>query len=290
MNRVIFLLLAGAFWAVMMALLVQREVLPYLEFRDPPTYRSYLRTIREPEVSTQSILMSGSPAGSIETLVFPKEDGSAEIRTWIKFDAPDAPSKDRTLWMASRTRVDSDQRLLRYDARAMQGGIPITLSAVRNGDKARMEVRALIFHRIWEVPFDNDAILSDGFLPYFGGRLAVGKKWRVKNLDWKQFGGGDPNRVATSDLFATVEERKTVQIQGKPMVCYEIVFRRAPTRDEDAISHIVYVNESGVVVATTLFFGKFVFDVRLSEKRSLTRMEAESYRPSMRFPAGFAEP
>lgn len=289
MNRLVFLLIAGSFWAVMMALLVQREVLPYLEFRDPPSYRSYLKSVTHPELTRQAIFMSGRPGGEIETVVVPHPNGTAELRSYVRFELPDVPGDDKNLWMASRTQVDRDRRLIRYDLRALGSGVPMMMAAVRMGQKVRIEMSALLFRRAFETPFDNDAVFTDGFLPYFGGKLSVGKKWRVKSLDIRN-AGGDTAGISAPDLFATVEERKNINVNGEPMSCYEVVFRRTPTRDEDAISHVVYVNEGGTVVMTTLFFGRYVYHIYLVEKRTLTYGEAEKWRPSIRLPAGFQEP
>jgi hypothetical protein len=289
MNRVIFLLLAGVFWAVMTALLFQREILPYLEFQDPPSYRSFLRNITEPELSRQNILMSGKPVGEIETVVLPSRDGSFEIRSWVRFELPDG----KVTTIATRRHIDRAYRMIRETTRTRILGIDAISTVERTGEKMRLqiEVPALKYtNTINDLPFEKDEMLADPFVPYYGGKLSVGKKWKVKTLDATGSSPSMDMKVATTDLYATVEERKRIRYQGKEIDCYEVVFRKRPTKDEDAISHIVYVNDSGVTIASTLFLGKFVYDIRLVEKRPLTADEAADWKTTVPLPAGFTQP
>ncbi|MBI2901756.1 MAG: hypothetical protein HYY17_16345 [Planctomycetes bacterium] len=294
MGRALFLLGAGCFWAVMMAQLVRREVLPYFEFRDPPSYRSYLRTVSNPEVTKFAVTMSGAPVGEIESVVLPESDGGAQLREWVRLEMPDAKGDKKTLVLASRTTLGTDRRFLRYDSRAtlVELPVPVSFVAVRNGNRMRVTLDAKFFRRdVDDIPFDDDAMLSDGIVPYFGGRLSVGKKWRVKTLDMRGVGaGGDAGRVSTTDLYATVEERETILYQGRHVTCHKVFFRRRPTQDEEAMSHIVYVNDSGVVLAITLFVGRYVLDVRLADKRALPYEEARDWKTTVAMPAGFQQP
>lgn len=296
MNRVTFLLLAGIFWAIMTALLVQREILPYLEFQDPPSYRSFLRGIAEPEFTHQKIYMSGKEVGEIETLIVPRADGTFEIRSWARFEMPDlpAPIPDKNVYSASRTEIDRSYLMSRQISRTQVLGLSMTAQAQRTGEKMRLTVDVPLLGKpkVYDnLDFAKDEMLADPFVPYFGGKLSVGKKWKAKTLDVTSVSPStDLSKIGANDLYATVEERKRIRYQGKEVDCYEVVFRKRPTPDEDAISHIVYVNDSGVVIQTTLFLGKFVYNICLLDKRSISADQASTWKTSIEFPPGFKQP
>jgi hypothetical protein len=237
--------------------------------------------------------MAATKVGEVESLAIPNPDGTFELRSRMRFQMHDRSGllPDPTIRLAAKTEVDRDFQMRRYDLRGMMSGVKFSMQAERKGDRMRLAVDFLLFRKTMEdLPFEEDTVLSDGFMPYFGGRLGVGKKWKVKTLDVKKLGGGAaPDAFGASDLFATVEERKRVSFQGRDVTAYEVVVRKGPT-PTDPISHVVLVDEAGTVLVTTLYLGEFVYEIRLEEKRSLSPEEARNWKWGVALPSGLEPP
>jgi hypothetical protein len=291
MKRTLFLLVTGCFWAVMTALLVRREILPYFEFQEPPSYRSYLRGVNEPEITRYVILMSTTHVGDIENLVVPNPDGTYRMRSRTRWELPDAllPGADKNLYLATRTDVDGRYQLVESALSGSLQGLPFHMLAVRRADKMRLTVDLTFFRETYDnLPYEEDSVMSDGIVPYYGGRLKVGKKWRVKTLDVKGIGPSSRG-FSASDLYATVEGRTNRIHNDTPVPCYEVVFRKGATKDAP-VSHIAYVDDEGRVLSTLLFLGKWVYEVRFLEKRTLTADEAKNYQWGVQLPGRLRDP
>src|SRR5688500_6019988 len=110
MNRHVWLLVSGSAWAVMMFFLFQREVRPYFEYRQPPTYQSIFRDKKKAEVQKRAVYFAESRIGTAESLSEPLENGGHRMRSRLlmamrPFGAPTLG--DDRAYMTSEFRLDS---------------------------------------------------------------------------------------------------------------------------------------------------------------------------------------
>ena len=57
------------FWAVMIGLLIDREIVPYFEYQSSPSYQTMLAKVEEPTYRRYEVFMGGTRIGDAEELV-----------------------------------------------------------------------------------------------------------------------------------------------------------------------------------------------------------------------------
>ncbi len=273
-KRTWILFLTGTGWAVMMSLLVQREVLPYFEFQAPPSYRTWLAKKDRAEATRYRIYQADHNVGQMETLVLPNEDGSAHMESRLQFQM-----MGQEIVMSTEVEIDQGQQLKSFQMNGKFATLPIWIQATRFGRKLKVAYNLSFLKKgKEEIDFPRDTMLTGGFMPVLdGGNLDVGKKWRVKSLPiGEMLGGQNMGAFASSDLYATVEARREIRFQGKDLPAYEVVIRKGPAEDA-RISHRIFIGEDGTPLRTVFKTGKTEYEIRLDHVQQMTPADAKNW-------------
>ncbi len=169
---------------------------------------------------------------------------------------------------ASTINVDSAFQLSDFTMRTNVMGMPLTVKGRRNGDRLTMNYGDLpIKGAPAEIEFPRDMTLADSFMPYAGGaRLGVGKKWLVQTLEMSLKG------PVPAKAFARVERKESTRWRGKDVQCYVVEIRKR--ENDELASHMLWVNDDGVVLVEQMSFDKLLYTIVLDEKRTITPDEA----------------
>lgn len=288
--RNVWLLATGVVWAAMMGVLVHREILPYYEFQQAPSYRARLRDRTAPEVERRAVYFATGrdPIGRSETLVEPLPEGGAWLRSrfTLRMSAftPVALVEDQ-LTMSSDVRVDADYQLAEFRLQARIQGMPIRVEARREGTKLRASYNLSLLgkgERVLELP--PDATISDNFLPFVGGgRLEVGKKWRLRILDLSSLASGR-QEMGFTEMYATVVAREVVSTGGRDVPAWKVTVQEQPNDEPEKWAYQLWVDEAGTVVQQLMKINRLPCTIVLEEKRELTAEQAKSFRWSIDLP------
>jgi hypothetical protein len=286
--RKLFFLVTGTFWAVMMASLVRMEILPYLEYQEPPSYRTLLQGRREAELLRRTVWLGRTCIGSIDTLTQPLPNGAYTIHTRSDIDvAPmlEEPLRrqiaDGRLRLLSMFTVDPAFQLdgFQMDGRFM---IPFTVQGTRLGPKLTVQYDLVLARGQRTVDYPRDAVLADSLNPHLGGgRLSIGKRWKIQMVDLGALVSPlqNPQEVTFKPVYATVEERESILWQGRQTPTMRVDIRRTPT--EELPSFRLWVDEAGKVLVEEMVMLQFPLRVVLEEVRTPGAGEAADVRRSM---------
>lgn len=266
------MLATGAVWAVMMSALLKREVLPYFAYQAPPTYRGLLQTRVEPERTRAAIHLGRDKRGAIDTLIEPQMDGSFRWRSVAEFEAA-VPTPGRTellnvpVSFRSEVVIDATYQLARFrwDLRSFFHG---WVRGRRTGNRLRIEyeVEAMgsrLAGGAQEMDFPEDTMVGDVFQPYLGGgRLYVGKKWKIATIELHHTGF----RLGT--LYAAVTAREVFRVRFRDLIGFRVEVRRKPS-DEVLPALILHCQEDGTAVKQKVTFENLEYVVTVEEKKSL---------------------
>jgi hypothetical protein len=284
MNRHLWLLVTGCGWAVMMYFLFDREIRPYFEYQQPPTYRTRLQTVRQPEVERRTMLFADRKIGETESLVEPLPQGGHLMRSRVLMNVkafyPNLKLPDDRAYLASEVRVDAAFQMAEFRMDARLQGIPVQIRGDRQGDRLRVAYNLILFKGDRLVEFPRDATLSDSFLPYQGGaRLTEGKKWKMKVVDLNNLiSMNRQEQLAFTERYATVEGREVVPLDGGERPAWKVVVRELPTDEGEKWMYQLWIDDGGTVVKQAMKYEKLVCEILLQEKRSLSAEEAQGYR------------
>ncbi len=282
MNRLAWLLVSGCFWAVMMSLLFEREIRPYFEYRQPPSYRTLLKRKAEPEMERRTIYFGKERMGETERLTEPLSPAGHRLRSRVAMDLrllmPMAILADTRTCMASEVQVDEEYRLSRFDVEGGLRGLDLSIRGKREGEKLKVAYNLTILKGEQVLDFPPDATLADYFMPFEGGTgLAVGKKWKSRMLDLENLvslkGKGE---LSFTEVYAIVVDREILRSRGREVYAYKVEVRRDPTQPMP--SYTLWVDEQGIVVKQEMKINKLVCVILLEERRTLTPQEAADYR------------
>jgi hypothetical protein len=291
MNRLVLLLVSGCLWAAMMFALFDREIRPYFEYQQPPTYRMMLRDKRHPEMQRRFIYLAAQKIGDVESLLVPLPAGGCVMKTrflmhmqpFLAMKLPD----DRT-YVSSEVRVDDTFQLSKFDMRVSILGMPISLAGERRGDKLHVKSDLLLPGMGGEsiVDFPRDAILSDNFLPYQGGaRLTEGKKWRIRMIEFDNLlSFGKPKDLGFRDVYAVVVGREPVEHRGRDVSAFKVDVRKNANDERETYS--LWVDDQGTVLKQLTMINKLACTIVLDESRVLEVGEASVYEWTVLPPRG----
>ncbi len=283
MNRHLWLLVSGCGWAVMMYFLFEREIRPYFEYQQPPTYRTRLQAVREPEVERRAITFAGTNIGQTESVTEPLPQGGylmkSRVLMSVKAFHPNLKLPDDRAYLSTEVRVDAAFQLAEFRMEARLQGVPVTIRGDRQGDRLRVAYNLLLFKGDRLVEFPRDATLSDNFLPYQGGaRLGEGKKWKMKVVDLNNLiSMNRQEQMAFTERFATVEAREVVDVEGRPRPAWKVVVRELPNDEHEKWMYQIWVDDEGTVVKQAMKYEKLVCDILLEERRKLSAEELQGH-------------
>lgn len=283
MPRILFLTGSGVFWAVVMAALVRREFLPYLEYQAPPTYQSLLQGRKEPSVVSRGAFFGRERIGSMETVTEIDPGGGYLVRSRASLVIPrmqGLPVSRMPMEVDSEMKIDARYRLSAFHSNFSVAGMKMKAKGKREGADLLVEYSMPLFGETKErIPdFPDDLTLSaDQFSPYAGGgRLWVGKKWKVKAIRANLTG---ENKVVLTDAYAEVLSRESrvwkegwveghlVQIKWEPDPQHE----RTP-------DYSLFVDDGGRILEQSMKFHDRLLMFILEDERMLTPAEAREWR------------
>ena len=268
-----------------MALLFEREIRPYFEFQRPPSYESVLREKKHPEVQRRVVYFTDNrnKIGECETLIEPQEGGGASLRTrFLMGMSTFTPIKlpDDKVFLMSEFKVDKAYQLTEFKMDCRFQGIPLTLKGQRQGEKVFVTYNLVLTKgdRLVELP--PDAMLSDSFLPYLGGRgLEEGKKWRIRLVDLSGLlTMGKGQELSFTEMFATVEGREVIRAGAREVPCWKVSVREQASDDQEKWAYQLWVDEKGTVVQQLMKINRLPCTVVLEEQRILTPEAARAHR------------
>lgn len=291
MNRLSWLLLSGCLWAAMMFLLFEREIRPYFEYQQPPSYRQMFRDRREAEVQRRSIHLGAQKIGEAETLTEPLPEGGFRMTSRVllrtRMLAP-TPLPDDRSFISSTLLVDSSYQLARFGLEVRYQGIRIDAAGRREGETLRLTYDANLLVRRFQgeqvVDLPKDATLTDTFLPYQGGaRLTVGKKWKMRVLDLENlFSLKGKRELSFTEVYATVVGREPVKSRGRDVLSFKIEVRKNPT--DELAAYSIWVDEEGTVLRQEWTEKGYPCSMVLEERRRLAPSQGASYEWNVRPP------
>lgn len=260
------------FWAVMIGLLIDREIVPYFEYQSSPSYQTMLAKVEEPTYRRYEVFMGGTRIGDAEELVAFESGPLYVIENRIRFDLSSL-SKNLfggvRLLINARTEVNLTFELERFRSTMSLGpGLRMLTNAYREGDRLEITYRGLGLNGSKQMDFPSGMMLVHNFVPYQGNRyLAVGQKWRIQMIEFNWL-GQEPGFVSA---YVSVEERQTRIWQGREEDVYRVEIRRKPT--EERVDYSAWVMRDGTVLESLTTFGRIEVTTRLVEQRILTEEE-----------------
>lgn len=283
--RHLWLLGGGLAWAVMMALLFQREILPYFEYQQPPGYASVLRDKRQPELQRRVVYFTEGRAriGEAETLIEPLEAGGASLKSrFLMGMSTFTPIKlpDDKVFVESTFKVDPGYRLSEFSMICRFQGLPLTVKGNRQGEKLHVSYNLVLAKGDRLVDLPPDAMLSDNFLPHLGGRgLEAGKKWRIRMVDLSGLvTSGRTRELSLTEMYATVEGREVIRAGAREVPCWKVSVREHANDDPEKWAYQLWVDEKGTVVQQLMKINKLPCVVVLEEQRVLTPEALAAHR------------
>ena len=283
--RHLWLLLTGLLWAAMMSLLVDREIRPYFEYQRPPSYEAVLAGRTKAEVQRRVIYFTEgrTKIGESETLIEPLEGGGASLRSRFSmkmsaFTTVKLPEDH--VYLTSDFAVDGKYQLSAFKMDCRFQGFPITLKGQRQDEKLLVNYNLVLARGEKLVGLPPDAMLSDSFLPYLGGRgLSEGKKWRIRMVDLSSLVTmGKNQELAFSEVFAVVEGREVIRAGNRDLPCWKVTVREQANDEPEKWAYRLWVDEKGTVIQQMMKVNRLPCTIVLEEQRTLTPEAAKTHR------------
>lgn len=281
MSRASILLVLGVFWAVMMTALVRRELVPYLDYQAPPTYRTLLWSRSEPFLIHRRVFYGVRPVGEMDTMTVPRADGTYQILNRTTMDLRELPGSagvppamaEMRMDLTSEIRVGSDFRLSEFRLHTRSLGLAIEVKGVREGKGLRVTYRfPFAKGEEWMEDFPDDTVLSDDQLPFpGGGKLTIGKKWKTTTARPNPLG---KQKLVFEDAYAEVIDREAFYWKEEMVDAYRVQIRKTPDPDHSRTPDFdLYVDPSGRILEQRMKYSGQQLRVVLEEERTLTAEE-----------------
>lgn len=262
-------MVTGVVWALMMAALVSREVIPYLEYQGAPTYRAIVPTSRRCELIRRGIYEGPTDRiGESTTLLFPADRGAMEIVTKFQMAMSRIPQLGRIeVSMRSDLRIDATYQLesFRFGGRVL---LPIQVEGRREEERLRYTASFGGIQREGSLPFERGMTLAGSTLPQHAiGRPRPGMRWTPHMIDFDLTQG-----LKISKIYASiVDETSTIVLQGREISCHQIQFRRDPTKELYFAQ--LWVDDNGNVLREQFEAFGYPYRIDLEERREISPEE-----------------
>ncbi len=280
MNRLFWLLVSGCLWAVMMYLLFDREILPYFEYQQPPSYRTLLRGRKDAEIQFRRIRLGTQNIGEAESVTDPLPTGGYAMTTRLTMRMQPLTGMtlpDDRVYMSSTVRVDPLYQLTQFTIDGRMLGGRMKVQGERVGERLRVEYDLILFKGDRFLDFPRDATLADNFIPYAGGaKLTEGKKWRMRLLDFDNIVSPKPNEeLSFTEVYAVVVGREILDLDGKTAPTFRVEVRKNPS--DPAPAYTLWVDDAGTVLQQTMKINKLLCTVVLEDHRRVAAEEVRAY-------------
>lgn len=277
MRWTLTLIASAIFWSVMTVLLVRREIIPYFTYEDAPSYRTVVDTAELPEVRQYKILFGQEEIGQVETRLRKRPDLGPDLpffqlETLMRLDLGRAArGLGGVSTVYTSLLIDPGYQLHSFRSVGLVLGERVRVEGRREDDRLTLTVQALGSEMTEVIDWPRNMTIADSFLPVPGGsKLTIGKKWKPYIMDFDFFAGG----VKRVPMFASVEERERIIVEGREYDTYRVDVKRRP--DPDAMPDFrAWVLRDGTVIKETLALGPF--NVELVLVKRLREADAEHF-------------
>jgi hypothetical protein len=184
-----------AFWAVTMALLIERDVLPHWKLGHRPDFRAVSKVAPTAEPVRWSIWYSDQRVGRVQTQWLAKSDESILYRSEMELDPipfipPLGIASAEKLRCESTFHITADRNLRSFEILIFWGDSKPTVTAQGNLEGDIMKVRFRTGGLVHDEQFyyEPHSLMTSSLAPIDKlPNLAVGQKWqhRVMNPLWK---------------------------------------------------------------------------------------------------------
>lgn len=268
MSKLTFLGAVSVLWLFMNYLLYQKEISPFLEYEEPPSYEAILKDKRSGEVSKWGFYEGTERLGELTTTITPNSEGY-QIYTNVDF-AISATASQGLLYgkiiSIVQTNVDDKFQLIdsniitRYPAFNIEMGV----KCKRKGEKLHFEYYTPIGSGEDTIDFPKEATLASDFLPIYGtDKLKIGKKWELKMTNFDFLSGS----IKPIPLYVSVEAKEEHLWQDKKVDAYRVEIKKAPTKNLSL--YTLWITEDGTVIEQQFWFNNSHYFLRLEEKKPL---------------------
>ncbi|OHB74006.1 MAG: hypothetical protein A2W17_02590 [Planctomycetes bacterium RBG_16_41_13] len=273
MKRLITPIIITVFWLMMTALLVKKEIMPFIEYDEPPSYRTSLKEIYKPELTSMNFYIGAEKIGVAESLILPQSDGSYRMQSKIELTlaTPIIPISNK-IRSTTDTIIDRNFQLISTNMKVDTMGFRITIKGKRVGDKLNIEFTTPLGSGKDTIDFPKDAMLSDSLVPLYDiGKIEVGKKWKIQMIDINILGGG----FHLIPAWASVEMKEKYYYKDKILNAFRIEIRKNPS---DKIPYYtVWVEGDGSILEGQITFGNTIYRLILDKRRKLSKGDILNY-------------
>jgi hypothetical protein len=234
-----------AFWAGMMGLLVQREIVPAIRQGGDVGYRAVLALPRVAQTDRFQVIIGGENVGTSETRRIPLDDGGCRIanRTEITSPALTLFGRDSAAVLTGEALIGREGTLRRLNAQVTTSGITITVAGVPEGDELAMTIGYRNRSVLERIPFDSRTIAADIFSPFSAmPALHPGLRWPIQLMN--------PITQKFEVAWAEVTGSQTMTWNERPVEAYCVLLSHRSFGDMKA-----WVAPGGVILKESGPFG-----------------------------------
>jgi len=253
----------------MMAALVNREVIPYLEYQAAPSYRSLVQSGPRYEYVRRGIFEGMTRIGESQTLVYPGERAGTYVVTRFQMSMRNVPRVGVIeVDIRSEILIDASYQIDQFWFKGKVALFPIEAKGRRVGDTLAFTVSFGDVQREGAIPFEKGMTLAGSMLPQHAmGRPRRGMKWAPTMVDFDIAQG-----LKIVKIFASIaDERATIDFRGQKVECFQVEFRREPTKETHFA--LLWVDDSGTVLREQFEMLGYPYKIDLEERRELSPEE-----------------
>jgi hypothetical protein len=270
MYKLIFLILSGTLWVIMMQRLYEREIIRALEYETPPSYRALLMNKTRPEYTRMGLYQGTRRLGQLESFTLPQPDNTYLLinRGGLEFPSPLIKRllkfKEARIYFDSTIEIDQRFQLKRFKMCARGFGIEIKSWGQREGTKLIVQYKTPFSEGKHRVDFPKDMTLVDNFLPFSRiPKLEVGKKWIIKMADISLA----DKMLRMKNLYAQVEAKEKYYWQGRQIDVFRVGIRTDVT--DPLPRYLLWVTPKGEVLEEMITYNKGSYRLQLEEHSEL---------------------
>ncbi len=259
MNSKIICTLITVTWAIMMFGLMRDEVIPAVqharELAQSASYEQLDKLVPESRVDQMGMYIGAQRVGQSTTWI-KKHENEITITSETEINFKDAP-----LLKGARDALGIDlQGVITFRATIIDGRLQefrtvvyssfsskpmVSIHGEPFADVLRLTIRQAGKSRVETVPFDSRQFLNNALAPALSYRnLEVGKRWRVKNLDFF-------NHTVQS-AWAEVIAQETITINGEKHDAFVVLLSR------DMYKARIWVSAEGAILKQQFMAFTFV--------------------------------
>ena len=229
----------SAFWAIMMGLLVERDVLPHLRTQQRPDFRSIAQTVVNPGPVRWAIMEGEDRIGRAETEWLRQPDEWAEFRSSMELSEMPllsllGPSgRGGTMRWQSSFHVAPDGNLRHFDMNVFLADSKPTMTVqgkLGDNDLMRVVFRSGSFVHEEQFYYEPRSLMTAALAPIDRlPNLAVGKTWQYRVMN--------PLTRTSDTVRCRVTGEQVITWRGDPVLAYLVEQNYGQIRGRCWVSH-----------------------------------------------------